>query len=57
MWRPYVIYGGIDYFNYNSKIIIKNISKKPHCQNSRKFWVQCENGGLNPSHNNDIIDL
>ena len=57
MWWPDVISGGIDYFNYNSKIIIKKYLKSLTANTPKTFGSSVEMGGLNPSHNNNIIDL
>ena len=52
-----IISGGIDYFNNNSKIIIKKYLISLKANTPVTFGSSVEIGGQNPSHNNDIIDL
>ena len=56
-WRADVISAGLDYFNYNSIIIILKYLKGLNANTAWTFGSMVEMGGLDPSHNNDISDL
>ena len=45
MWWPGVISGGLDYFNYNSKIIIKKYLKSLTANTPGTFGSSVEMGG------------